>query len=136
MTIDRLTRVNELLKREIAATLFRLIGEEGFDVSAVTVTHVEVSSNLRHARVYVSIRDHDQDCGSMMRVLRGKARILQQHLRKTIKLKYIPTLSFHTDDSIRSGARVLELLDKMEQAGTVPSDDHPPEDDEPPQEIR
>ena len=135
MSIDRLTRVNELLKREIAATLFRMVGEEGFDVSAVTVTRVEVSSNLRHARVYVSIRDHDEDRGSMMRTLRSKARVLQQHIRKTITLKYIPVLSFHTDDSIRSGARVLELLNKMELDGTAPPHDEPPEDDDPPPEI-
>jgi ribosome-binding factor A len=136
MTIDRLTRVNELLKREIAAMLFRVVGEEGFDVSAVTVTHVEVSSNLRHARVYISIRDHEEDRGTMMRILRSKARGLQQHLRKTITLKYIPGLSFHTDDSIRSGARVLELLDKMERDGTAPPYDEPPDNDEPPPEIR
>ena len=61
MSIDRMTRVNELLKREIAETLFRVMGEESYDLSAITVTHVVTNPNLRSARVLVSIRGYHQE---------------------------------------------------------------------------
>lgn len=131
MTIDRLTRVNELLKREIAGDLYRQMGGQDFDFSALTITHVVVSSNLRHAKVYVSIRGHEEDRGSILRTLRKKAPALQQHLRKTVVLKYIPSLSFHMDTSIQSGDRILEILARMEQDHLIepePGDD-PPSDE-------
>ena len=58
MSVKRLVRVNELIKREVATALYRVMNEKGFDLSAVSVTHVITSSDLRTARVLVSIRDH------------------------------------------------------------------------------
>ncbi len=111
---DRLTRVNELLKREIASYLYRVMNQEGFDLSSVTVTHVIVSSNLRQARVLVSIRDHQHDRGSMLRMLRESRQAINQHLRRTVKLKYVPALNFEFDDSLSSGDHVLDILDRLE----------------------
>ena len=130
MSIDRLTRVNELLKREIAEALYRHITQDGFDMSAVTVTRVIVSSNLRSARVHVSIRDHEEDRGSMMRVLHKNAQSIQQHLRKTITLKYIPRLQFEYDESIESGDRVLHILDQLEAEEKDRHPEHGEETDE------
>jgi ribosome-binding factor A len=56
MRPQRLTRVNQLLKQEVAEQLFRIMHEPGFDAAACTVTRVITSSDLRHARVLVSIR--------------------------------------------------------------------------------
>jgi ribosome-binding factor A len=56
MRPQRLTRVNQLLKQEVAEQLFRIMHEPGFDAAACTVTRVITSSDLRHARVLMSIR--------------------------------------------------------------------------------
>lgn len=130
MGIDRLTRVNELLKREIAEALYRHITQDGFDMSAVMITRVIVSSNLRSARVHVSIRDHRKDRGSMMSVLHKNAQSIQQHLRKNIVLKYIPRLHFEYDDSIESGDRVLHILDELEATERDQHVEHGAEPDE------
>ena len=53
MSVDRLVRVNELLKREIGLSLYRVITEGDFDLSAVTITKVTVSKDLAAARVLV-----------------------------------------------------------------------------------
>ena len=113
-TNQRLTRVNELIRREIADMMFRIVVNPGFDLSAVTVSHVITSANLRHARVLVSIRDHEDERNKMLRVLRKHAQDFNQHLRKTLKLKYIPRLTFELDDSIEAGDRVLDLISRLD----------------------
>jgi ribosome-binding factor A len=115
MASQRITRVNELLKREIAAYLYRTIHDQGFDFSAVTVTHVVTASNLRNARVFVSIRDHDGERQDMMNVLREHRRDIQQHLNQTLRLKYTPHLEFELDESIEKGDHVLNLIAQLEE---------------------
>lgn len=130
MSVDRLTRVNELLKREIGAALFQLVTEDEFDLSAVTVTHVETSSNLRNARVKVSIRDHQEQRQKMMAILRRHRGAIQERIGKNVILKYTPRLSFVLDTSIEKGDAILTLLHKMELQGELPAE-KPSEDNTP-----
>ncbi len=115
MPSQRITRVNELLKREIASYLYRLINEVDFDISAVTVTQVVTAPNLRHARVFVSIREHVLEREAMLDVLREKRNAVQQHINRTIRLKYTPQLTFELDESIEKGDHVLHLIDELEK---------------------
>lgn len=114
MPNQRLTRVNELLKREIANFMYRAMNQNGFDLSAVTVTHVITAQNLHHTRVCVSIRGDKSQKRNMLRLLNQRKKAFTQHLRKNIKIKYIPRLSFELDSSIEAGDRVLDLLAHME----------------------
>jgi len=68
MKTDRLTRVNELLRREIGVVLYRLLDRSQFDLAALTVTHVITSSDLRSARVLISIRGHEHERGPFFTV--------------------------------------------------------------------
>ena len=111
---DRLTRVNELLRREISEVLFRVMNEADADLSAVTVTHVITSSNLRHARVMVSIRGGDDVRDRMMNLIRHHRTEIQSRISQDIILKYTPRLSFELDDSLAQGHRILDLLSKIE----------------------
>jgi len=115
MGSQRITRVNELLKREIAAYLYRLIHEGSFDLSAVTVTHVVTASNLRNARVFISIRDHVEERNEMMNVIRSHRLSIQQHINQAMRLKYTPHLNFELDRSIEKGDHVLNLITELEQ---------------------
>jgi ribosome-binding factor A len=123
MAVDRLTRVNELLKREIGLALFQIIKEDDFDLSAVTVTHVTASSNLRNARVQVSIRDHQDQRTRMLAILRRYRGEMQERIAKNVILKYTPRLSFELDTSIEKGDVVLSLLHRMERRGELPPED-------------
>jgi len=131
MSTKRMTRVNELLRREIAETLYRQINEADFDFSAVTVTHVVTSSNLRHAKVLVSIRDHEMDRYDMLTTLRSKRKVIQQQINKDLTLKYTPQLSFELDESIERGDHVLQIISEMEQRyGISPPPPEPGDDTE------
>jgi ribosome-binding factor A len=114
MNTNRLDRVNELLKREIAAALFRVMNEKGFDLSAVTVTRVITSSNLRSARVMVSIRDHEKERARMMGRLDKHRSEIQQIIHDNVVLKYTPHLTFEMDSSIEQGDRVLSIISQLE----------------------
>jgi ribosome-binding factor A len=131
MGSQRITRVNELLKREIAAYLYRLIHESDFDLSAVTVTHVVTASNLRNARVFISIRDHIEDRDEMMAVIRSHRLSIQQHINQAMRLKYTPHLYFELDRSIEKGDHVLNLISELEQHYGEPSSEPTDPESEP-----
>ncbi len=129
MPSQRLIRVNELLKREIAAYLYRLINEGGFDFAAVTVTQVMTAPNLRHAKVLISIRDHVLEREEMLDRIREHRKPLQQHLNRHVRLKYTPHLEFELDDSIAKGDHVLQLIAELEKEYDVSTDNESDTDD-------
>jgi len=105
----RQLRVNELLKRELSIIVTR---EITFENALVTINQVSVTPDLKNAHVYVSVlgtggRD-------VIARLEEHRVALQAHLAKNVVLKYTPHLIFHLDDSIERGARVIEILQKIE----------------------
>lgn len=127
MKIDRLTRVNELLRREIGAALYRLLDRSTFDLAAVTVTHVITSSDLRTARVLISIRAHEQERQRMLTRLQNMHGAIQHEIAEHVILKYTPKLHFALDESIESGDRVLAILSALppSREGNSTSDHEP-----------
>lgn len=115
MSTDRITRVNELLRREIGQALFHIMNNTpDFDLSAVTITRVESSRDLRHARVLVSIRNHHAQRQSMMGLLRKHRVEIQSLISKNLILKYTPRLLFEQDPSLEKGDRILSLLYELD----------------------
>ena len=113
MSIDRITRLNELLKRELADSLFRVMQSENFDLSAATITRVILGRDLRDARVFVSIRDHQNERQKMLDLLRQHRSEFQKLINKDLTIKYTPRLTFELDTSLEDGDRVLAVLSKL-----------------------
>ena len=105
----RLLRVNELLKRELSTIITR---ELTFENALVTLNTVDVTPDLKHAHAYVSILGPDQK--TAMAKLQENRVVLQALLAKSVVLKYTPHLIFHLDDSVERGARIIEILQKIE----------------------
>lgn len=114
MSIDRLTRVNQLLKQEIAESLFRVINDPGADIASVTVTRVETSSNLRNTRVFVSIRGDEARQQRLLNLIKSHRKDIQGNIARHVVLKYTPHVNFELDHSIEQGDRVLNLLAHLE----------------------
>lgn len=109
---DRLTRVNEMLKREIANLLER---DRIATDSLVSVTSVDVAPNLRHAKVYMSIFGCDEEGKTLvMRAIFKRRKEIQQKMASHIHLKYTPILEFYLDDKLEAGARVLSILSDLD----------------------
>ncbi len=110
MTIDRMTRVNALMRRELAEAILRLPAESTFDRSVITVTGVDVARNLRTAVVSVSVREHERLGKPVIAHLLHHRQALQRHVNAVLKLKYAPRLVFKLDKALVKGDRVLDLL--------------------------
>ena len=130
MKVPRLVRVNELLKRELATLLYREMAGEAFDFAAVTITEVQVSPDLRRARVWVSVRGDENTAQRVFAYLAEHRVRLQSLCHHRVRLKYTPVFEFERDRAIERGDRVLEILSKLEQSDMRPpsapwSNSHP-----------
>ncbi len=114
MKPDRMTRVNELLRREIGASLFQILSHSEIDLATVTITRVETSPSLRSAKVFVSVRDGEGEKESVLRVLQKHRAQIQDRINKNVALKYTPKLQFVLDESLEKGDGVLRILEDME----------------------
>ena len=124
MSSNRLTRVNELLKREIAGAMFRVMDNAvDFDPGAVTVTHVVTNSDLRGARVFLSIRGDEFQREKMLKAIWKHRKDFQEVIAKNVVLKYNPHLHFAMDNSLREGDRVLGLIAELEKKNPSEPDD-------------
>jgi ribosome-binding factor A len=131
MKTDRLTRVNELLRREIGVILYRLLAQSQFDLAALTITHVITNSDLRSARVLISIRCHEHERRAMLQRIQHLHGEIQEGIAKVVVLKYTPKLLFALDSSIEIGDRVLDILSKLPPPATEDSESpSPPSDTE------
>ena len=84
-------------------------------VGFASITHVEVSADLRHAKIFVSVMGSPEDQAATMKGLKHAAGYLRHELAERITLRYMPELVFKLDTSIAEGAKVLELIRQNEQ---------------------
>src|SRR5688572_10098471 len=115
----RTDRVDELLRQEISDLLAREIADPA--VGFVTVTDVETTPDLRHARVWVSVIGHPDDRVASIRALQHAMPFIRAQLGKRLRIKRIPEFAVRLDESVERGSRVLQLLDSIE-AGTEAGD--------------
>jgi ribosome-binding factor A len=121
MTKYRPIRVAELMQEEIADLLLRHLKDPR--LALATVSRVEVSPDLRHARVYVSHVGSEAEQQAAMEGFQHAAGFIRGQLGKRLRLRYVPALEFQLDTSIAYGVRISSLLHKL-----IPSE--PPADAE------
>lgn len=109
---SRSVRVNELVKREISQVLHTHYRERAV---ALTVTEVDVSPDLRNARIFYSVIGDEEVVREAEAFFNQEHRNIRQFLAKNIVLKYLPKLYFKHDDSMARGARLLDLLDEIDE---------------------
>ena len=110
----RIERINNLIRREISELIQREIRDPRLD-NFVAVTEVTTSPDLRHAKIFVSCISGKQEEEKILGVLNSASGFLRTELANRIRLRRIPELSFHWDDSIEQGDRILRMLDDLNQ---------------------
>ena len=111
---ERTARLDELLREEISAVLQREVDDPR--IGFVTITDVEVSPDLRHASVWVSVIGTADEKRQTLRALSRAMPFVRQRLGK-LRLKRIPDLHVKEDDTAARGTRVLQILDDLEAGG-------------------
>ena len=112
---SRMRRVNEAVREVLSAHITEDLKDPR--IGFVTVTGVETSLDLRHARVYASVLGSDEQKSEALEGLRSSAGFLQAKVGEELRMKRTPTLEFHYDDSIDRGMRISKLLDDTEGQG-------------------
>jgi ribosome-binding factor A len=109
MTADRMRRVDEAMREVLSGAITSELKDPR--VGFVTVTAVETSPDLRHARVFVSVLGADAARRRSMDGLESAHGYLQKRVASELRLKHTPTLQFLYDDSADRGLRIAELLE-------------------------
>jgi ribosome-binding factor A len=109
---DRMRRVNEAVREVVSARLAE--GLRDPRIGFVTVTSVDTTTDLRHARVYVSVLGSEEERAETLAGLESAHGLLQQTVATELRMKHTPTLQFVFDESIDRGMRITELLDDGE----------------------
>lgn len=106
---------------EIAGLLAREVHDPG--VGFVTITHVQVTADLQHARVYYTVIGDAKARRDTDRALGRAAPFLRRQIGRRLRLKRVPEIEFHYDESIAQSDRIEQLLqDIRKDAASRPSD--------------
>ncbi|GMV11195.1 MAG TPA: 30S ribosome-binding factor RbfA [Gemmatimonadaceae bacterium] len=114
-------RVAEAIREEVAMFLAEGVKDPRV-TGLVTVTGVDVSRDLRHARIFVSIMGTDEEKAATQEGLRSLAGHLRSRVARSLRLRVAPELEFHLDTSIARAARIESLLAQIKDGTLAPPD--------------
>jgi len=108
MPASRMRRVNEVVRQVVGVA----IGDELQDprIGFVTVTAVDTSSDLRTAKVHVSVLGSEQEKEDTMAALKAARGVIQGAISSQLSMKRTPTLTFVYDDSVERADRLNRML--------------------------
>jgi ribosome-binding factor A len=112
----RPARIAELLKEEISQIINYELGDRR--IRPATVTYVKVSSDVRHAKVYVGLLGSRQEIEETIRRLNHATGFIRSQLYPRLSLRFIPQLTFHYDDTLEKAARLDEILAETRESSS------------------
>src|SRR5687768_8322483 len=110
----RADRVAEAIREDVATFL----GEGAKDprlVGLVTITAVEVTRDLRHARLFISVMGTDSERSATLEALESMKGHLRTRLAKSLRLRVAPDIAFKVDESVARAARIESLLAQVRE---------------------
>ena len=114
MTSHRANRVAEEIKKEVT----QMIRDEIKDprVGFVTVTAVEVTPDIRYAKIFVSVYGEGEARANSLEALDKAKGLVRSEIGKRMRLRYAPEISFKFDPSIEHGAHIMKLLSEVKHS--------------------
>jgi ribosome-binding factor A len=113
MNPKRLKRVGDLIREEIADLLLRKIKDPR--IGLVSITEVEVSSNLRRAKVYYSVIGSEEDKIRAAQGLGSALGYIKRELGFRLQLKFMPDIVFEYDPTLEYGSRIEQILQGLKE---------------------
>ena len=111
----RAERVASLIKREISQMVMLDIKDDRVGAGMVSVTDVDVSGDLQHAKVFVSIYGTDEARAETMEGLHAATGFVRSELGQRLRLRRTPEIIFREDLGVERGTRVLSLINQLSQ---------------------
>src|SRR5437660_9317401 len=116
---SRTARVGDQIRSEIAQLLAREVHDPG--IGFVTITRVTVTPDLQHARIHYTALGDDKARASTAKALGRAAAFLRRQIGSRLRLKRVPELEFHYDESIAGQDRIEQLLNDIRSGGSSSS---------------
>jgi ribosome-binding factor A len=124
----RTDRVSAQLRRDLGLIVHQAVREHG--LPSVSVSDVEISRDMSHAKVFVTALLPDQ-APAAIKGLKALAPELRFQLARAVRMRHVPELHFHYDDSVDKGERIDQLLRDSPATDDAPADDDVSGDGEP-----
>lgn len=112
-TNRRVARVASLIQQEVSQMLINGIKDDRVGAGMVSVTEVNVSNDLQHAKIFVSIYGTPEAKTETMAGLKSSTAFVRRELGKRIRLRRTPEVVFYEDVSLERGDRTLSLLNQL-----------------------
>lgn len=120
MASNRIDRISELYGRALAEAI-RLVKDPRVQDALISVTHCEVTNDLRYAKAYISVLGPESQAKEVMKGLKSASGWLRREVGHRVQLRYAPELVFTLDHSIESGAHINDVILKLEREGRMGS---------------
>ena len=114
-TTRRISRVAALIQQEVSLMLLHDIKDDRVGAGMVSVTEVDVSGDLQHAKIYVSIYGTDEARVETMAGLKSATGYVRRELGRRVRLRRTPEVIFIEDRGLERGDRMLTLLNQLSQ---------------------
>ncbi|MGF1479572.1 MAG: 30S ribosome-binding factor RbfA [Cyanophyceae cyanobacterium] len=114
-TSRRVSRVSALIKREVSQMLLNGIKDDRVGAGMVSITDVDVSGDLQHAKIFVSIYGTDEAKAETMEGLKSSTAFVRRELGQRVRLRRTPEVVFLEDSSLERGDRMLHLLKQIDE---------------------
>lgn len=119
----RTERINNLIRQEISGLLRQQVNDPRL-TSFISVTKVSTSRDLGHAKVFVSTLGNETNKREILQGFTAASGFLRKELARRLRIRHIPELSFHFDNSIEHGAEILKLIEQVATNSTEDKDEH------------
>jgi ribosome-binding factor A len=110
-TFKRANRVSDQMKQEVADILMRKIKDPR--IGFVTVTDVELTDDLKNAKIFVSIYGGDKE--ETLKGLKSASAFVRSELGRRMRFRVVPEIQFRFDGTVEQGAHIMELLREIEE---------------------
>ena len=109
---SRTERVSELILQEVSLIIRNEVKDPG--VGFVTLTSVEVSSDLRNAKIFISVMGDEKEKSTSLRALNRARGFIRSSFGGKVRLKYLPEMRFYLDRSLDRVKRINEILREID----------------------
>lgn len=124
----RAERVGDLIKKEISQIIQYELKDPG--IGFVTITAVELSGDLKHAKIFYSVLGDEKAKNESSSALKRACGFIQHEIGRRLKLRYTPEIYFLFDPSVEYGAHIETLIKKIHKSQELTKDDLPSEEEE------
>ncbi|MFC2050102.1 30S ribosome-binding factor RbfA [Chloroflexota bacterium] len=119
----RTERVSSVIQQEISHLLREEVNDPRL-ANLISITKVSTSPDLRHAKIFISTFGNKVNKSEILQGFTAASGFLRRQLANRLKLRHMPELSFHLDDSIERGDEVLRLIEQVAPSDTENEDEH------------